>query len=30
MPIACHDDNLTEEEKNTMNNIINAYIKNKQ
>ncbi|MDB2108889.1 DNA-binding protein [Clostridium paraputrificum] len=30
MHIACHDDNLTEEEKNTMNNIINDYIKNKQ
>ncbi|MFR5643205.1 MAG: helix-turn-helix domain-containing protein [Clostridium paraputrificum] len=30
MPIACHDDNLTEEEKNTMNNIINNYIKNNQ
>ena len=28
MPIACHDDNLTEEEKNTMNDIINNYIKN--
>lgn len=28
MPIACHDDNLTEEEKNTMNDIINNFIKN--
>lgn len=30
MPIACHDDNLTDEEKNRMNDIINNYIKNKQ
>lgn len=30
MPIACHDDNLTEKEKNTMNDIINNYIKNNQ
>lgn len=29
MPIASHDDNLTEEEKNRMNDIINNYIKNK-
>ena len=28
MPIACHDDNLTEDEKNTMNSIIDNYIKN--
>ena len=27
-PIACHDDNLTEDEKNTMNSIIDNYIKN--
>ena len=30
MPIASHDDNLTDEEKNKMNAIINNYIKNKQ
>lgn len=29
MPVASHDDNLTEEEKNRMNDIINNYIKNK-
>lgn len=28
MPIACHNDNLTEEENNRMNDIINNYIKN--
>lgn len=28
MPIACHDDNLTDEEKDRMNDIINNYIKN--
>lgn len=28
MPIACHDDNLTEDEKYNMNNIIDEYIKN--
>lgn len=27
MPIACHDDNLTDEEKNIMNEKINEYIK---
>ena len=30
MPIACHNDNLTEDEKNNMDNIINDYIKNKK
>lgn len=28
MPIACHDDNLTEEEKAQMDKIINDYLKN--
>lgn len=28
MPIACHNDNLTEEENDRMNDIINNYIKN--
>lgn len=30
MPIACHDDNLTDEEKNIMNERINEYIKKQQ
>ena len=28
MPIACHDDDLTEEEKSQMDKIINDYLKN--
>lgn len=30
MPIACHNDNLTDEENNRMNDIINNYMKNKK
>lgn len=30
MPVACHDDGLTDEEKETMNNIINEFLKNKK
>lgn len=30
MPVACHDDNLTDEEKENMNNIINDFLKNKK
>ncbi|MGU8571866.1 helix-turn-helix domain-containing protein [Clostridium perfringens] len=30
MPIACHDDGLTDEEKENMNNIIDNFLKNKK
>lgn len=30
MPVACHDDGLTDEEKETMNNIINEFLNNKK
>lgn len=30
MPVACHDDGLSDEEKENMNNIINNFLKNKK